>query len=641
MTESQTPEGSSSDRILTYLYEHPETIVSLDTETDGLRVDDGRNVCIGISIAFLVESTGKMAKIYWGFNHRRGQNVDEKTRKKIAYVLQKQRRPIIFANAQFDILSCLTVGIDLRENPFWDVLTMMNMVQEEWTIGRRGLDELAAYLGCSSKIHEWEYAKFDEKVRRRKTGTDPDTGKGIYESVTVRVPRERTTLKWQKENGWPHTTPEMLHEYAAQDAVVTYNVWATIVSMKEWADLPRDAWQRKSETILTLMEMRLRGVLVDQELVGQLIEEGEQAKAKVIEMLGGLNPKSNPDLRELLIERLGLPILKVSEKTGAPSFDKSVMPEYDEMLSRDGRDEAKFIKIYRGWDTAVGLLLVKFRDLVSPDGRLRTEYTTHQTVTGRLSSKNPNLQQISKDGGAPWNDRILKCLIPKPGFVHLSADYSQLELRIGTAYSQEPELLKIFEEGRDIFTEMTAQIKEQLSKTSPRIAEGWTRHKTKTLVYSIQYGGGVKRIMSAFGVSKKDAQTIISNFYRTYRRFRALSDLITERVESTGKARIWSGRYRHFKYRNDSYKGMNSVIQGGAADVVERVMVHAMKTLDNEDCRMLLQIHDALVFEVREELADEYAVKIKNLMEDVNGICAPDSEEPLFPVKFAVEVSVW
>src|SRR5690606_22631522 len=80
---------------------------------------------------------------------------------------------------------------------------------------------------------------------------------------------------------------------------------------------------------------------------------------------------------------------------------------------------------------------------------------------------------------------------------------------------------------------------------------------------------------------------------------------------------------------------------GGAADIVDRVMVAAMNKLDNEDCRLLLQVHDALVFEVREDLAEEYSGRIQTLMEDVNGICNPGSDEPLFPVRFAVEVSYW
>lgn len=86
---------------------------------------------------------------------------------------------------------------------------------------------------------------------------------------------------------------------------------------------------------------------------------------------------------------------------------------------------------------------------------------------------------------------------------------------------------------------------------------------------------------------------------------------------------------------------MNALLQGGAADIVERVWVHVMEHLDNEDCRALLQVHDALVFEVREDLALLYAQKIHDMMVDVNAICAPSLSEPLFPVKFEVEVEVW
>ena len=86
---------------------------------------------------------------------------------------------------------------------------------------------------------------------------------------------------------------------------------------------------------------------------------------------------------------------------------------------------------------------------------------------------------------------------------------------------------------------------------------------------------------------------------------------------------------------------MNALLQGGAADIVERVWVHVMENLDNEDCRALLQVHDALVFEVREDLVHEYAPKIQAMMADINGICAPDATEPLFPVRFAVDVTYW
>lgn len=597
--------------ILDYLYRHPDTVVALDTETNGLDVHDGRSKVIGLSITFRADD--ELVHWYWGVRHKAGkdQNIDATTAKKIRWVLSKQRRPLILANYQFDIIGLLNMGLDLRKNPFYDVLTMQNLINENWTVGRRGLDELAVYALSEGqrKMAVWGW-------------------------------EDEFPLKVEKTTGWPNTTPEMMFGYATVDTDLTYLIWELQTSTPGWQQLPDDVWATKQKVIRVLTEMRRRGIEVDLELAEQLRDEGEAEKARIKDELG-LNPKSNKDMQELLINRLGLPVLKKSEKTGAPSFAKAVMAEYEPMLERIDSPVASLIKEYRGWDTAVGLLLNPYLTLTSPDGRLRTEYTTHVTATGRLSSRNPNLQQISKGADPkPWNDRIKKCFVPRDGYVLISADYSQLELRLATAYSQEPMLKEVFEQGRDIFTEMTVTIKEQLAKSNPRLAESWTRQKTKTQVYSIQYGGGTNRLMSAFGISKKDAETLRSNFYRSFPRFRLLEERVSASVEKTLKARIWTGRYRHFQYKSHSYKGMNSVIQGGAADIVDRVMVHIMENLDNEDCRLLLQVHDALVFEVREDLAEEYAVKVKEMMEDVNGICSDDGEE-LFPVRFAVEVESW
>ena len=151
---------------------------------------------------------------------------------------------------------------------------------------------------------------------------------------------------------------------------------------------------------------------------------GEEHKTRLRESMG-FNPASHKDNMRVFIDELGLPILKTSKKTGEPSFDKTVMAEYDIMLSQMDSPLAKQVREYRGWTTACGLLLRPYSLLTSPDGRLRTEYTTHATVTGRLSSRHPNLQQISKETDEPWKRHIKSCFVAKPGYTLLSADYSQ------------------------------------------------------------------------------------------------------------------------------------------------------------------------------------------------------------------------
>lgn len=629
----------SPSELLDFLYRNPTLTVAVDTETRPrkdryaelnenpklklgiLGVADGRAICMGVSLT--VRQGDELYSTYVALNHNLGGNDDLGTWKKLRYVLQQEGRVLAFANAQFDFLSLETVHIRVSEQPFYDITTMANIARP-WHPYVKSLEALSqAYAGGDGKVKEWEYVRLNDK------GT----------------PIKETTLKWQKENGWPHTTRTMIEEYACVDTEETLLVLEALLEYRGWTCQPESVWPEKQRTIRTLTEMKRRGIEVDVDLAHELEIEGTAALARQIETLGGLNPKSTVDAPKIFLEKLGLPVLRMTEggkdkdpEKQKPSFTSAVLEDYDLII--DQRIEAgtaapglleamQAVRAYRGWSTALGLLLRPYQQRVSPDGRLRTSYTTEVTSTGRLSSKEPNLQQISKEAdGKPWKDRIKKCFRARPGYVLLSADYSQLELRLAVAYAQEPELQKIFDEGRDIFTEMAKEL-------------GWARPKVKSFVYATQYGGGDARISYIFGVSLAKAKQLREMFYRKYPKFRRLDQACRASVAETRQLRLWSGRVRHFQRAEDSYKALNALLQGGAADVVERVWNHIMDTIDNEDCRVLLQVHDALVFEVREDLVEHYLPIIKATMSDVNGICAPNSAEPLFPVTFAVEVERW
>ena len=614
----------SASEFLQWLYEHPEQPLAVDTETAGLtdrsmglKVADGRARVIGVSFSTRIK--GRLVSAYIPLHHALGTNQPELL-KKLRYVL-RQGRPLVYINAQFDMLALETIGIRVSEQGFYDIATMANAVREDFPF-QKDLDSLYRHYvkGDHAKITEWEFARYDEGKKK---------------------PRLRTSLDWQKKNGWPHTTPEMIWDYACRDTEATYEVWEKLMAHPAWLEQPTDYWPNKVKLIRVLTEMKRRGIEVDTELAAELEAEGVVAKERLLTAMDGLNPSSVVDAPKIFLEILGLPVLKMTDggkdkdpDKRKPSFTKAVLEEYDQILAqREGDNEVERqwianVRAWRGWTTAMGLLLRPYQELVSPDGRLRTSYTTHVTSTGRLSSREPNLQQISKEGKDLWNNRIKKCFRARPGYVLLSADYSQLELRLAVAYCQEPELQKIFLEGRDIFSEMAKEL-------------GWDRSKTKSFVYATQYGGGAARIAYIFGVSEKEAEALREKFYRRYPRFRAEDKRRRDYVAEHKKMRLWSRRVRHFAHKEDSYKAFNALLQGGAADVVERVWVYVMENLDNDDCRCLLQVHDALVFEVREDLVDLYSAKIQETMEDVNGICDPESDEPLFPVKFAVDVTRW
>ena len=581
MTSSEWGSYRESDGrdVLHRLFDNPAVPIAVDTETTGFNTVGGDDHCIGVSIAAVLDD-GPVSH-YFGILHSKGQNVDEDTYEFLKEVLQQPGRPLIWANVQFDVLALETIDIYTADNPFWDILTVANMVDEN--------DPIQKSLAQLSIRYLKEQGKLDT----------PDINK-------------------EKKTGWLNTTPEQMWDYAVADAVTTWRIWDQQMKHPEWAAIPADVWDEKQKLIRVLMHMRRRGIRVDQELAGSMVATGEQ-RIEEIKSILNCNPASNKDMYSLLIEQLGLPVLKKSVKTGKPSFDKFAMEEYELLLDRMDSPVAKLIKEFRGWQKAISASYKPYLELVDSDGRLRCSYKTHGTVSGRLSCAEPNLQQIPKASDKPWNGRVKECFIAEEGYTLVEFDYSQLELRLGTAYANEPTLKQVFEEGRDIFDEMSMQL-------------GMTRQDTKTLVYSMQYGAGEKRIMAAFGVTQPEAKAMRENYFNTFPRFKALSDSASDTAAKVGRVRIWSGRYRHFQYPSESYKALNSIIQGGAADIVERIMVRAFTEIDRPDCQLLLQVHDSLLWEIRTDQLDKYVPRIKSLMEDV--------EPKDFDVRFAVEEKI-
>lgn len=568
--------------------------VAVDTETTGLHTAGGFDFAIGISAAFVVKTSfGPIGHAhYWAIAHETGENVDRSTYDKLAWVLENHTGQLVFANVIFDIHSLLSVGIDIRQADIMDIQAQAHLIDENKPFQGKKLEYLAKfYLGEDAKI---------------------------------------TDDKWveqEKKSGNHNITPEEMFDYAVGDATATYRVSEVLDQHPEWLRLPTEIWEHKQRLIRVLVEMKSRGVGID-------IEETQRQEALGTEMMAkyraavGINPASQPQKQALLIDTLGLPILKTSPKTGNPSFDKSVMPTYEMMLEKDDNPLAKNLVAYNGWAKATTASLRPFLRLVDPDGRLRCSYKLHGTVTGRFSCSEPNLQQIPKESDKPWNGEIKRCFKPRPGRVLVEFDYSQLELRLATAYAREPALRRIFEQGRDIFTEMSEQL-------------GWDRQKTKRFVYSTQYGGGRQQTSIIFDVDVDQASEYIQNYYSTYPAFKIFSNRCAAACRENGVSVLWTKRHRHYQRpHKEDYKAMNSVIQGGAADIVERIMVRVFEEIDNEDCQLLLQIHDSLTFEIREEVAEEYFDRIVEMMEDVQAIL-PDALKDVFDVRFAVEGKVW
>jgi DNA polymerase-1 len=215
-----------------------------------------------------------------------------------------------------------------------------------------------------------------------------------------------------------------------------------------------------------------------------------------------------------------------------------------------------------------------------------------------------------------------QCFIPREGFTLLEGDYSQLEFRLSAAFAKQTNLLEIFNDpSRDVFTESSKLL-------------GMKRQDGKTLTYLLGYGGGPDKIKNVFGVSLDEGRAIRDNFFATYPNLLKAARYANNIALAKRRVPIWSGRYRNFlNVKEEAHKAYNSLVQGGAADIVERTMVRCRQEgLNTEDCRMLLQVHDSLVFEVRTELVPYYKIIIKECMQRV---------EPNWGVLFKVDIKEW
>lgn len=567
--------------------------IAIDTETNGQDVRDGRGYLIGISIAW--RDADGVTAFYMPFRHDLDMlNFDfNKFRQPLQHVLDTRR--IIFHNAKFDLVSLHTIGLDSSRVRFFDTMLVAHLLNEN--------APMAYDLDTVSKYYLKKPGKKDKDI----------------------------VAKMAKTVGWEGVPPKYMSPYATQDAVGTLELGEMLMDKVKAENLGK-VWAHKEMFTRLIMGMELAGVRVDTQLAKEQIAKGQSRMLAIINELGGLVPSKRNALKKLLLDELRLPpIYKIDKRTGIKSitFDKSAMEEYDIILSRIDSPIARRILEFRGWQKTVSSNYQAYLDLLSPDGRLRCNYKLHGTHTGRLSCANPNLQQIPRESDKEWNGKLKKAFIGKDGYTLVECDFSQLELRLGTAYAQEESLKTIFNEDRDVFSEMAESL-------------GMSRQDTKTLVYSIQYGAGVNRVSNVFGVSIGQARSIIEGYYTTYPGFKEISNKIQAYVARNKKAPLWSGRYRHFLYpEKQAYKAFNSVIQGGAADIVEHVMLHLDRKGyngygPNSDGRMLLTVHDSVVFEIRDDLVEELIPCIEETMADVNAATGRD-----FGVKFAVEAKKW
>lgn len=554
-------------------------IIAFDTETTGLNVYDGTDSILGFSIAFNTD-LGIVAD-YFPVAHVSGPNLENEHWHRILSEVVK--KPLIMHNAVFDTTVLANLGFHVER--FYDTMKLDHLINEN-KFSYSLDDTTERWLGYRGKEKSAMFTA------------------GLF------------------AYGWAGMPSGLMYDYAKADASITLQAMGAMSKSPEFTKGLVKSWQDiEGPTIGLLAKMRQRGVRINTPVCKEEETKGNKRMKEILDEFG-TNTVGPKFLTEVFHKQLGLP--EIRNKKGKITFDKDAMKRYELMLERKAGDNpvANRVLEYRGWQKSVSGYYLPYQRFVSKDGRLRAEYKPHGTVTGRFSCANPNLQQIPKETTKEWNNRVKGCLIGGDGFRLWELDYSQLEFRLAASASKEERLLSVFNDGsRDIFTEMASHL-------------GMERQATKTLTYSIQYGAGKQRIQDVFGVTEYEAEDIIENFYAQYPMLRKASSYFSRQAKSKGHVEIWSGRRRHFANpQKEYYKAFNSFIQGGAADIVKKVMVDCYREVDNdEECRLLLQVHDSLVWEIKEGREEYYLPRIAEVM-------TRPSED--FGVKLDVDAHAW
>ena len=383
--------------------------------------------------------------------------------------------------------------------------------------------------------------------------------------------------------------------------------------------------------IYILAEMEQAGILIDAKEIENTAEvlkkDVEKIYIKISDYAGqDLNPNSPKQMAAFLYDKLGLKGAK-KNKSGYSTDEETLKdllityPEHEEFLST--------VLKYRELNKLLSTYTLNLLDFVKDDGRIHTEFKQTGTATGRLSSINPNMQNIPQKG--EYAEILRGAFKAKAGYKLVSFDYSQIELRILAHMSQDENLLKAFNNNEDIHSLTALKIfhLSSMEQVNPEI-----RRIAKAVNFGILYG------LSAFGLSRdtkvtrKEAQNFIDGYFALYPKVKEFIESIIKQTKEHVFCSTISGRKRFIQdinSRNANLRmraermAINAPIQGSAADIIKLAMIACDKYIkeNNINAKSILQIHDELIFEVEESIVDAFMEEIKKLMENVVELSVP------------------
>ena len=564
-------------------------IFAFDTETTGL--DYMSADLVGVS--FAVEA-GRAA--YVPVAHCYLDAPDQLSRdqvlKRLKPLLEDERRAKVGQNLKYDMSVLARHGVTLRGIAHD---TMLESYVLDSAANRHDMDSLA------KKYLDYDTVHFEDIA-----------GKGAKQITFDQVPLEPAA------------------HYAAEDADITLRLHQTLwPRLQATGRLARLYQELEVPLIPVLSRMERAGVRIDPDLLavqsGELARRIHALEQQAYESAGRrFNLGSPKQIGEIFFQELGLPVL-VKTPTGAPSTSEEVL----EQLADQGHRLPRLILEHRGLSKLRSTYTDKLPKMINPDtGRVHTSYHQAVAATGRLSSSDPNLQNIpirTEEGR-----RIRQAFVAAPGYRILAADYSQIELRIMAHLSGDERLLAAFASGQDIHRATAAEVMgialDQVTQEQRRSA--------KAINFGLIYGMSAFGLARQLGIDRGAAQEYVDLYFSRYPGVRAFMDRIRVQARDDRYVETLFGRRLYLTdigHSNQARRAgaertaINAPMQGTAADIIKRAMITLDQWIEDErpPVRMIMQVHDELVFEVAEEAVDTASRRIRIDMEGAAALAAP------------------
>lgn len=409
-------------------------------------------------------------------------------------------------------------------------------------------------------------------------------------------------------------------EYACEDADITFRFYEYFAPLLNTYNLEELFFNVEMPLISVLADMEFDGVYISTEKMKSLSEEYasllEKTKEKIYQQAGEeFNLQSPKQLEYILFEKMGIPPTKKT-KTGF-STDEEVLKE----LSKKHKI-AEYMLTYRKYSKLKNTYLDVFPTLVhKKTNRIHAFFNQTVTATGRLSSSDPNLQNIPARGDEGKD--IRNTFIAEKGNVLIAADYSQIELRLLAHFSNDPTLVEAFKNNDDIHRKTAMKI----YSVSKEHVTSSMRNTAKIINFSIIYGKTAFGLSKELNISRKEADDFIKGYFSTYSQVKPFCEKVIEDVKAKGYVRTMLGRIRDLSktinssnavVRNEAERmALNTLIQGSAADMIKVAMIAIHKEFKNhfKTAKIVMQVHDELVVEVSEKESDKAMTIMKEIME--------------------------